>query len=117
MEILFNAFVVGLMVGVLYLIGSIFIVAGKKGAELGEKGLHKAKKIVEEVQDKSKSDKQKIIEMDEEKFLIAQREIDQENQIESLWVKAKVLSEGNNDLRELEYIKLRVNQLTKEENL
>ena len=33
---------------------------------------------------KSKSDKQRIIEMDETKFLIAQREIDQENQIESM---------------------------------
>lgn len=107
----------GLVVGILALVLGIIIVVVKKGAELGEKGLKKARNIVEEVQNKSKSAKQKIIEMDEKKFLIAQKEIDQKNQIKSLWIKAKVLSQGNKETREIEYIKLRVNQLAKEENL
>ncbi|MDC2964103.1 hypothetical protein OA067_04245 [Gammaproteobacteria bacterium] len=85
--------------------------AGRKGLKVAETSLDKAKKIAKEVQDKSKSEKQKIIEIDEDNFLVAQKEIDDGNQIESLWIKAKVLAEGNKDMIDIEYIKLRVSQL------
>jgi hypothetical protein len=79
------------------------------------KGINKAKEITKEVQDKVKSDKQRILEMDDKIFLIAQKEIDNNNQIESLWIKARVLSGGDEDIRELEYIKLRADELIKKE--
>lgn len=111
MEFIFNGLAAGLVMGVVYIVLSILISVGQKGLKIGEKGLGEAKKIVKEVQEKSKSDKQKIIEMDEKKLLTAQTEIDEKKQVKSLWIKAKVLSDGNNEKAEIEYLKLRVRNL------
>lgn len=113
-QILVGAVAVGLLSGVLILVIRIGQKGLEKGLELGEKGINKAKEITKEVQDKVKSDKQRILEIDDKIFLIAQKEIDNNNQIESLWIKARVLSGGDEDIRELEYIKLRADELKKE---
>tara|TARA_B100000780_G_C21022281_1_gene409725 strand:- start:46 stop:399 length:354 start_codon:yes stop_codon:yes gene_type:complete len=115
MEIIIGAIGAGILAGILYLMIFAGAVAGRKGLELGERGLDKAKEIAKEIQDKSKSDNQRILDVDEEKFLIAQKEIDNNEQSESLWIKAKVLARGDKNITEVEYIKLRANQLEKEE--
>lgn len=114
-QILVRAVAVGLLCGILILVVRVGRKGLEKGLELGEKGINKAKEITKEVQDKVKSDKQRILEMDDKIFLIAQKEIDNNNQIESLWIKARVLSGGDEDIRELEYIKLRADELIKKE--
>ena len=114
-QILVSAVAVGMLIGILILVLRIGQKGLEKGLELGEKGINKAKEITKEVQDKVKSDKQRILEIDDKIFLIAQKEIDNNNQIESLWIKARVLSGGDDNLRELEYIKLRADELIKKE--
>lgn len=113
-QILVGAVTVGLLCGVLILVIRVGQKGLEKGLELGEKGINKAKEITKEVQDKVKSDKQRILEIDDKIFLIAQKEIDNNNQIESLWIKARVLSGGDENIRELEYIKLRADELGEE---
>jgi len=113
METIFKILVTAVAFGILGGILILFIHAGKKGLELGEKGINKAKEITKEVQDKVKSDKQRISEIDDKIFLVAQKEIDNNNQIESLWIKSKVLSGGDENIREIEYIKLRSEELSK----
>ena len=86
------------------------------GIKKGKQGFEKAKEVsiqgVEFAKGQMKSEAQKIEDMDEKFVLIAHNEIDQDNQDESLWIKANLLSDGDQEKRKIEYIKLRVKKLS-----
>ena len=69
MEFIIQGLAAGFVIGFLVLAINLLKSVGEKGLEIGEKGFKQAKKIVKEVQDNAKSDKQKVLDLDE-KILI-----------------------------------------------
>tara|TARA_B110000003_G_C16599190_1_gene514929 strand:- start:263 stop:622 length:360 start_codon:yes stop_codon:yes gene_type:complete len=113
MEALFRGAVGG---GFLFLVAFTIVKLSQFGIKKGKQGFEKAKEVsiqgVEFAKGQMKSEAQKIADMDEKFILIAQNEIDQDNQDESLWIKANLLSGGDQVKRKIEYIKLRVKKLS-----
>lgn len=107
-EIIFNALVVGLIIGIIsglfILVKSIFEKATPVAKSVADKALKASSEYI-------KSDSQRISEMNDEYVVIAQREINDGKQVESLWVKAKLSANGDSTKQEIEYIKLRVKNL------
>lgn len=54
---------------------------------------------------------------DERLFAIANQEIENSAQKEGVWIKSLILADGNSDRQKIEYIKLRVEQLTQNDQL
>ena len=106
MEFIIQGLAAGFVIGFLVLAINLLKSVGEKGLEIGEKGFKQAKKIVKEVQDNAKSDKQKVLDLDEKILLIAQKEIDDKKQIKPLWMGAKVLSGGDISKAEIEVYKI-----------
>lgn len=113
MEALFMGVVGG---GFFFLIVFTVLKLSQFGIKKGKQGFEKAKEVtiqgVEFAKVQMKSEVQKIEDMDEKFVLIANNEIEEGNQDESLWIKANLLSDGNQEKRKIEYIKLRVKKLS-----
>jgi hypothetical protein len=113
MEALFVGAVSG---GFFFLVAFTIVKLSQFGIKKGKIGYEKAKELsiqgVEFAKGQIKSEAQKIEDMDEKFILIAQNEIDQESQDKSLWIKANLLSDGDQAKRKIEYIKLRVKKLS-----
>jgi hypothetical protein len=54
---------------------------------------------------------------DERLFAIANCEIENSAQKEGVWIKSLILADGNSDRQKIEYIKLRVEQMTQNDQL
>jgi len=113
MEALFVGAVSG---GFFFIVAFTILKLSQFGFKKGKQGLEKAKEVsiegVKFAKEQMQSEAQKIEGMDEKSILIAQNEIDQGNQDESLWIKANLLADGDQVKRKIEYIKLRVKKLS-----
>ena len=63
-----------------------------------------------------RTDNQKLQDIDDELFTIANKEVEASLQNEGMWVKSLILAEGDESKQKTEYIKLRVRQLSKKKN-
>jgi len=63
------------------------------------------------------SDENILLDADEELFVIANKEIETSTQNEAMWVKSLILAEGDHDHQKIEYIKLRVAELNKKNEI
>tara|TARA_B100000767_G_C19757035_1_gene533408 strand:- start:1811 stop:2182 length:372 start_codon:yes stop_codon:yes gene_type:complete len=63
------------------------------------------------------SDENILLDADEELFVIANKEIETSTQNEGMWVKSLILAEGDHDHQKIEYIKLRVAELNKKNEI
>ena len=63
-----------------------------------------------------RTDNQKLQDIDDELFTIANKEVEASLQNEGMWVKSLILAEGDESKQKTEYIKLRVRQLSKKES-
>ena len=86
------------------------------------KGIDKTKKVYKEskpavkkslssLKDLTKSEQQKIIDIDDKFFAIAKNELDSGKLQEGLWVKCELMAEGNESKAKSLYIKYRAKQL------
>jgi len=78
--------------------------------EAKESGSHIYKNLIQ-------SNENILLDADEELFVIANKEIETSTQNEGMWVKSLILAKGDHDHQKIEYIKLRVAELNKKNEI
>tara|TARA_B100001989_G_scaffold139457_1_gene99007 strand:- start:655 stop:1014 length:360 start_codon:yes stop_codon:yes gene_type:complete len=104
---------VSLMI-VLWLINNVprfFSWSKNKSSEVYEFTKPKIEEFSTKVKDLTASEEKKLLNIDNEFFEIAQKELNSDKKIEGLWIKAGLLSENNIEIQKSIYIKLRAKEL------
>jgi len=105
----FIASLVGLLIalGIMNLIGK----GVDKTKKVYKENKPAVKKSLSSLRDLTKSEQQKIIDIDDRFFAIAKNELESGKQQEGLWVKCELMAEGNEMKAKSLYIKHRAKQL------